>query len=156
MAGVHPRVLGYLGRALSLEFTAVQQYMTQASLLALWGDSVAAERMRREMVEEIQHAEQLIQQMLLLGVIPSASQLRPVRSAGDLIGLLNQDAELEAEQIQHYAEASRFCTLIGDAANASFFQTLWEEETQLGQDLERWLQELRGGHWATINQRATF
>ena len=156
MAGVHPRVLGYLGRALSLEFTAVQQYMTQASLLAFWGDSVAAERMRREMVEEIQHAEQLVQQMLLLGVIPAASQLRPVQSSGDLIGLLNQDAELEAEQIQHYAEASRFCTLIGDAANASFFQTLWEEKTQLGQDLERWLQELRGRHWGTTNQRATF
>jgi len=27
-----------------------------------------------------------------------------------------------------------------------FFQTLWEEETQLGQDMERWLQELRGAH----------
>lgn len=33
----HPRILGYLGRALSLELTAVQQYMTQASLLELWG-----------------------------------------------------------------------------------------------------------------------
>jgi len=36
MGAVHPRVLGYLGRALSLEFSAVQQYMTQASLMELW------------------------------------------------------------------------------------------------------------------------
>ena len=35
MDAVHPRVLGYLGRALSLELTAVQQYMTQASLVGL-------------------------------------------------------------------------------------------------------------------------
>jgi bacterioferritin (cytochrome b1) len=36
-APTHPRVLGYLGRALSLELSAVQQYMTQASLVELWG-----------------------------------------------------------------------------------------------------------------------
>ena len=45
-AGTHPRVLGYLGRALSLELSAVQQYMTQASLLSLWGQAAAAERFR--------------------------------------------------------------------------------------------------------------
>ena len=43
MAAVHPRVLGYLGRALSLELSAVQQYMTHASLVGLWGDQQAAQ-----------------------------------------------------------------------------------------------------------------
>ena len=57
MDAVHPRVLGDLGRALSLELTAVQQYMTQASLVGLWGDQAAADRFREETVEEMQHAE---------------------------------------------------------------------------------------------------
>ena len=46
MAAVHPRILGFLGRALSLELTAVQQYMTQASLVELWGDAEAAAHSR--------------------------------------------------------------------------------------------------------------
>jgi bacterioferritin (cytochrome b1) len=67
IAGTHPRVLGYLGRALSLELSAVQQYMTQASLVELWGLADAAERFRHETVEEMQHAERIVKQMLALG-----------------------------------------------------------------------------------------
>lgn len=69
MGAVHPRVLGYLGRALSLELSAVQQYMTQASLVGLWGDAASAERFRRETVEEMQHAEKLCSACWLL-VLP--------------------------------------------------------------------------------------
>ncbi|MFM7754632.1 MAG: ferritin-like domain-containing protein, partial [Cyanobium sp.] len=57
MDAVHPRVLGYLGRALSLELTAVQQYLTQATLTEAWGDGDAARRFRQEMLEEMGHAE---------------------------------------------------------------------------------------------------
>lgn len=67
MDAAHPRVLGYLGRALSLELSAVQQYMTQASLVELWGEAEAAERLRQETVEELGHAERLVQRMLQLG-----------------------------------------------------------------------------------------
>ena len=74
---IHPRVLGYLGRALSLELSAVQQYMTQASLVELWGDRESADRFRQETVEELQHAERIVKRMLAVGVAPAASQLRP-------------------------------------------------------------------------------
>ena len=52
-ARIHPRTLGYLGRALSLEYSAVQQYMTQAALCEAWGLADAADRFRRETVEEM-------------------------------------------------------------------------------------------------------
>ncbi len=156
MVSVHPRVLGYLGRALSLELSAVQQYMTQASLLSLWGDTTAAERFRHETVEELQHAERIVQQMLRLGVAPSASQLRPVSTAADLVGLLRQNALLEDGLIQHYAEATRFCVQIGDPDDATFFQALWEEERQHGQELDAWLLKLDGARDRQLPQRATF
>ena len=144
MDAVHPRVLGYLGRALSLELTAVQQYMTQASLVGLWGDESSAERFREETVEEMQHAEKIVQQMLQLGVAPAASQLQPVRHAPDLVGLLEQNTELEQQLVDHYAEATRFCNLINDEANAAFFQALLEDEQHHSRDLEAWLHELGG------------
>jgi bacterioferritin len=155
MDAVHPRVLGYLGRALSLELSAVQQYMTQASLVELWGEAAAAERFRQDTVEELRHAERIVQCMLQLGVAPAASQLRPVRHAVDLIGLLRLNAALEHDLIQHYAEAMRFCLLIGDGNNESFFHSLWEEEQHHGEDLSTWLGSL-GASQTRVLQRATF
>lgn len=155
METVHPRVLGYLGRALSLELSAVQQYMTQASLLALWGDGVSAERFRQETVEEMQHAERLVQQMLRLGVAPAASQLKPVSAARDLTGLLRLNIVQEDELIQHYAEANRFCLLVSDPGNAQFFHDLWQEESQHGEELHQWLAALGASSRRDL-ERATF
>ncbi|WP_087069184.1 ferritin-like domain-containing protein [Cyanobium sp. NIES-981] len=155
MDAAHPRVLGYLGRALSLELSAVQQYMTQASLLELWGDSEAATRFRQETVEEMQHAEQLVKRMLRLGVAPAASQLRPVSHAADLAGLLRGNLSLEDDLINHYAEAVRFCLLIGDSENEAFFRDLWTDEQHHAEDLGRWLRGLTGSR-SRLDERATF
>lgn len=155
MAAVHARVLAFLGRALSLELSAVQQYMTHSALVERWGDVESADRFRRETVEELQHAERLVQRMLALGVAPAASQLRPVGASADLVGLLHQNAVLEASLVDHYAEAVRFCQLIGDQDNAAFFRQLHDEERQHGADLASWLHQLTVGHNGR-EQRATF
>jgi bacterioferritin len=143
MASVHPRVLAALGRALSLELSAVQQYMTQAALLEAWGDGEAADRFRHETVEEMQHAERIVKRMIALGVAPAASQLRPVSTAANLEQLLQQNTLLEDILICHYADASRFCRLIGDGENAEFFTALWEEEQHHGVEVAAWLAGLQ-------------
>ncbi len=152
---VHPRVLGYLGRALSLELTAVQQYMTQACLVEQWGDTEAAQRFRQETVEEMRHAEAIVKRMLSLGVGPAASQLRPASHATDLAGLLRQNMALEDDLVQLYAEAVRFCLLVGDEASESFFRQLWDDEQHHAEDLGAWLRELRAAPPGAL-QRATF
>lgn len=155
MGAVHPRVLAFLGRALSLELSAVQQYLTQANLLELWGQAEAAEHFRRETAAEMQHAERLVQRMLALAVAPAASQLRPVQTGPDLASLLRLNAILEADLIQHYAEAVRFCVLIGDAEHDAFFRALWREEQEHAEELARWQHELQGGSRA-LQARASF
>nr|YP_002049533.1 bacterioferritin [Paulinella chromatophora]ABS00407.1 bacterioferritin [Paulinella chromatophora]ACB43323.1 bacterioferritin [Paulinella chromatophora] len=153
---LHPRILGYLGRALSLELSAVQQYMTQASLVALWGEQEAAQRFRNETVEEMQHAEKIVKRMLESGVVPSASQLRPVSIASDLVGLLKQNIDFEADLISHYSEAVLFCRSIGDQSNIDFFQDLFNDEKQHGTELSQWLHELKPSQPQTSIQRASF
>jgi bacterioferritin len=143
-ATVHPRVLAYLGRALSLELTAVQQYMTQASLAESWGDREAADRFRHETVEEMQHAELIVARMISLGVAPGASQLKAVSTAPTLEGLLERNTDLEDQLIRHYAEASRFCQQIQDDGNRSFFEALLAEEQSHGRDVAAWLAEQQG------------
>ena len=154
MDAVHPRVLAFLGRALSLELSAVQQYMFQASLLEAWGDQESADRFRRETVEELQHAERIVQRMLAVGVAPSASQLRPVTHAPDLAGLLQLNTVLEADLIDLYADALRFCVLIGDREDEAFFQNLWDEERHHGEELAAWLAGLAAGSGRAL-QRAS-
>jgi len=155
MDAVHPRVLAYLGRALSLELSAVQQYMTHASLLEAWGDVASADRFRHETVEEMKHAESIVQRMLRLGVAPAASQLKPVTHAPDLVGLLRRNSELEQELIDHYAEATRFCVLIRDADNQPFFEALWRDEQHHGADLAGWLADL-GAQPRLLAERPAF
>lgn len=139
----HPRVLGFLGRALSMELSAVQQYLTQASFAEAWGLPEASQRFRQETVEEMQHAERLVQRMLALGAAPNASQIRPAGCGRNLVELLQADQRLEADIVALYAEATAFCRQLGDQTNAEFFAALLAEEQHHAQEIDAWLAALQ-------------
>lgn len=158
-APLHPQTLGYLGRALSLEFSAVQTYLTQGSLAESWGLAEAADRFRAETVEEMRHAERLVQHMLALGVAPNASALRPAAVGRSLRDLLLQDARLESEIVGLYAQALAFSHRIGDQASAALFQSLLADEVHHAREIDDWLAELEGPQqprWPAGELRATF
>lgn len=136
------RVLGYLGRALSLELSAVQQYSTQARLVATWGLTEAAERLHHEANEEMDHVDRVIARMLALGAAPNASVLRPARLGRDLRELLQANHAFEDELIRLYEDATRHCARTGDHDNRQFFEQLLAEERGHGQELACWLEEL--------------
>lgn len=151
-----PRVLGYLGRALSLELSAVQLYSTQAQLVANWGLAEPAARLREEVSEELEHAQRLIARMLSLGVAPNASQLRPVQLGTRLEDLLQQDQAFEAELVQLYGAATRYCAQVGDHDSRLFFEGLFEEERRHGEALAAWLEALRQPGSGVREPRVTF
>ena len=137
------KVLGYLGRALSLELSAVQQYSTQARLVAAWDLNEAAVSFDKEAEEELQHANRIIDRMLAIGVAPNGSQLRPVRLADDLSGLLQLNQQLESDIIQLYRSAAHYCARAGDHDSRMFFEELLREEQQHHAELETWLNRLQ-------------
>jgi bacterioferritin len=136
------RILGYLGRGLSLELSAVQLYSTQARLCATWGLDEPAQKLRREAQEEMRHVERIIARMLALGVAPSASQLRPARVGGDLQALLQADYEFEMELVQLYLDAATHGARIGSHDDRIFFQALLAEEQAHARELITWMQAL--------------
>ena len=140
-----PRVFGYLGRALSLELSAVQLYSTQARLLGAWGLAEASERLRTEAAEELGHADRIIGRMLALGVLPGASQLRPVGLGKNLQELLVHNHAFENELINLYSQATRLCARTGDHDNRMFFEALLNEEKSHAQALVQWLNEVEQG-----------
>jgi len=138
-----PKVLGHLGRALSLELSAVQQYSTQARLVAAWGLNDASASFDKEAEEELQHANRIIDRMLAVGVAPNASQLRPVKVAANLFELLRLNQQLESDIIQLYRSATRYCASRGDHDSRLFFEELLREEQQHHADLEMWIKRLQ-------------
>jgi len=136
------RILGYLGRALSLELSAVQMYSTQARLVATWGLDEPARRLRHEAHEEMQHVERIIARMLALGVAPNASVLRPARLGSDLREVLQADQLFEEELVELYLAAANHSARIGSHDDRVFFQGLLEEEQAHARELIQWMQEL--------------
>ncbi len=139
---VDQRILGYLGRALSLELSAVQLYSTQSRLVATWGLAEVAEKFSAEASEEMAHAERIISRMLALGAAPNASQLRPVRLGQNLQQLLQHDHAFENELISLYEDAARHCSRTGDHDSRVFFEALLDEERQHATALQQWLQRI--------------
>jgi len=142
-SNVDQRILGYLGRALSLELSAVQMYSTQARLVDNWGLAEVATKFSAEASEEMKHAERIISRMLALGVAPNASQLRPVRLGQNLQQLLEQDYAFEKELVGLYEGAARHSARVGDHDSRLFFEALLAEEQHHAQSLEQWLQQLQ-------------
>jgi bacterioferritin len=136
------KVLGYLGRALSLELSAVQLYTTQARLTSRWGFDKAAEKLRHEALEEMQHVERIVARLLAKGAAPNASQLRPVRLGPDLPALLRINQDFEQELVGLYQQASEYCVRQGFADDAMFFRELLDEEQQHANDLADWRKSL--------------
>jgi bacterioferritin len=136
-------VLGYLGRALSLEFSAVQLYSTQARLVAYWGLASASKRLREEAEEELQHTDRIIERMLALGVAPNATQLRPVKLGENLVDMLDINQRFEQELIVLYHAAASYSARIGDHDSRLFFHSLYEEEKAHHEELLQWQTQLR-------------
>ena len=144
-----PAVLGYLGRALSLELSAVQQYLSLARMLEIRGMPEAGEKFRAEGKEEMEHAERIIGRMLAVGVAPSASCLRPAQVNGALAQIIQHTIELEREIVNFYGEAVRHCYSTQDHENRIFFEALLKEEQQHAAGLSTWWLQLIGSQPAT-------
>ncbi len=140
---VDQRVLGYLGRALSLELSAVQLYSTQAKLVEAWGLAEVAGKLSAEAGEELAHAERIISRMLALGAAPNASQLRPVRLGRNLQELLQANHAFETEVVSLYEAATRHSARVGDHESRLFFEALRAEEKEHARHMLDWLQELQ-------------
>ncbi len=136
------QILGFMGRALSLEMTAVQQYATQGKLVAAWGLTEDARKLQQESLEEMEHVNRIIGRMLALGVAPNASMLRPVKLGRDLRELLLADAELEKDLINLYMQAANHCARNGDLDGRKFFETLLQEEQAHDVALAEWIHRL--------------
>lgn len=137
-----PRLSGYLSRALSHEMAAVQQYLLQAKLVGLWGLAEQGSRFRDDVNEELEHAERLMERMLVLGIPCNATQLPPIRPGRTLEEMLYIDRDLEIDAIRLYEEAAAYCERRRDGETMQLMRSILDDELAHLRELDQQLAAL--------------
>ena len=133
---VDPRTLGWLSRALTHEMRAVQQYLAQSVLARMWGDEALSGKLRSEAVEELGHAERLMERLIAVGVAPSAGNLPPSRLGRSVTEMLAADRELEVEAVRLYQEAVAHARRMRDSGSAALLTEILAEEMEHVQEID--------------------
>ena len=122
------KVIEYLNAALRSELTAVSQYWLQYRLQEDWGYGRIADKSRAESIEEMHHADRLIQRIIFLEGHPNLQKLDPLRIGQTLRETLEADLAAEHEARTLYLEARRHCDAVGDYVPRALFDDLIQDE----------------------------
>ena len=134
------KVIEFLNAALRSELTAVSQYWLHYRLQEDWGYGKIAGKSRAESIEEMNHADRLIQRIIFLEGHPNLQKLDPLRIGQSLKETLESDLAAECDARKLYIEAREYCDKVGDYVTRSLFDSLLADEeghidfleTQLG------------------------
>lgn len=121
-------VIEYLNKSLRHELTAVNQYWLHYRLLDDWGYTKLAKKLREESIEEMQHADQLIERILMLEGHPNLQQLDPLRIGENIKEVLECDLAGEISAKELYTEARKVCTEKQDYVTQNLFEQLLQDE----------------------------
>ncbi|MCZ0962843.1 bacterioferritin [Paracoccus benzoatiresistens] len=122
------KVIEYLNAALRSELTAVSQYWLHYRLQEDWGYGRIADKSRAESIEEMHHADRLIQRIIFLEGHPNLQKLDPLRIGQNLRETLDADLAAEYDARTLYLEAREYCSSINDQVSKALFDDLIEDE----------------------------
>jgi len=109
-----PAIIDALNEVLTAELTAINQYFIHAKMCSNWGYGRLAAQKRHESVEEMKHADALIDRILYLEGIPNMQRLNPVRVGEDPVEQHRNDLALEIEAIARLNKAIALSVAKGD------------------------------------------
>jgi bacterioferritin len=124
----NPKVIEYLNKALRHELTAVNQYWLHYRLLDNWGYKVLAKQWRKESIEEMQHADKLIERIIFLDGNPNMQTLESLRIGQTVKEVLDRDLRAEMEARALYEEAATHCHSVKDYVTRGLFEQLMHDE----------------------------
>ena len=122
------KVIDYLNQALRSELTAVSQYWLHYRLQEDWGYGRIAAKSRGESIEEMHHADKLIERIIFLGGHPNLQKLDSLRIGQNLRETLDSDLAAEHDARALYIEARNHCESVGDYVTKNLFEALIADE----------------------------
>jgi bacterioferritin len=124
------KVIAALNQALKGELTAINQYFLHARMLDNWGFRKRGKAEHDESIEEMRHADRLIQRILLLGGLPNLQDLGKLYIGETLKEVIECDLRLELEGIRHYREAVRIADEAHDFVSRDLLVEILADEEE--------------------------
>ncbi|MCF7982046.1 MAG: bacterioferritin [Pseudomonadales bacterium] len=124
------KVIQYLNKALKNELTAINQYFLHARMYKDWGLKKLNEHEYHESVDEMKHADQLIERTLFLEGLPNLQDLGKLYIGQNTQEMLECDLKLEMEATPLLREAIAYCESIADYVSRDLFQDILESEEE--------------------------
>ena len=125
-----PKVLTMLNTVLKAELTAINQYFLHAEMCENWGYERLAEHTRKESIEEMRHAEKLMERILYLDGTPNMSDYFKINIGKDVPAQFKNDLQLEYDAVKRLNDFVEQCRLIGDNGSRDLFQHILEDEEE--------------------------
>ena len=122
------KVIECLNKALFLELAAVNQYWLHYRLLDDWGLTKLAKKEREESIEEMEHADSLIERIIFLGGHPNLQTLGSLRIGQNVKEVLEADLAGELDAIKSYTESRDVCESEKDYVSKNIFEGLLKDE----------------------------
>jgi bacterioferritin len=123
-----PGVVDFLNKALRHELTAVNQYWLHYRLLDNWGYKSLAKQWRKESIEEMEHADKLVERIIFLDGFPNMQVLDPLHIGQNVKEVLDCDLAAEISARTLYEEAATHCHSVRDYVSRDLFEKLMHDE----------------------------
>ena len=122
------QIIERLNEALFLELGAVNQYWLHYRLLDDWGFKKLAKKEREESIEEMHHADRIIERIIFLEGHPNLQSLAPLRIGQNVREVLESDLAGEYDARTSYKKSREMCHEAGDYVTMKLFEELLKDE----------------------------
>jgi bacterioferritin len=126
----NPQVIARLQLALKEELTAINQYFLHAEMCENWKYDKLGKFIKKQSIDEMKHAEQLIERILFLDGTPSLTELMTLNIGHNVKAQLENDLKLEIGAVAMYNESVKIARDEGDNASRELFERLLKDEEQ--------------------------
>jgi len=124
-----PTVIEHLNRVLKNELTAINQYFLHSRMLKDWGFAKLGDHEHEESIDEMKHADLIIDRVLFLEGLPNLQDIGKLRIGEDVPEILQCDLDLELDAIPDLRAAIAYCENHKDYVSRELFdQILTSEE----------------------------
>ncbi|MBL0935092.1 MAG: bacterioferritin [Rhizobiaceae bacterium] len=123
-----PRIIERLNEALFLELGAVNQYWLHYRLLDDWGYGKLAKKERAESIEEMHHADRIIERIIFLEGHPNLQKVGALRIGQNVKEVLEADLAGEYDARTSYKKSREICQEMGDYVTMKLFEELLADE----------------------------
>jgi len=124
------QVIQFLNKVLRQELTAINQYFLHARMYKNWGLRQLDEHEYHESIDEMKHADRLIERILFLEGLPNLQDLGTLRIGENTREILEADLALELEAVPVLREAIAHCESVRDYVSRELFEDILESEEE--------------------------